>query len=197
MGALATANGHSNATLGGTAGKALNIFGNGIGGRAVPNALAADGSADVDDLFDMGLQTLPNQLGATTEYGYGYRTPENATPGEYLPIIPTGRPRAYNSFAWGVTVDQTSTDVGYHAFTCSKCHNPHASRLPKLLITNCLDTRQNSWQANKSSQTEWTSTLDQGEKTATHNTAQNCHRYDPIDGVGGWNKVTPWITAPL
>jgi hypothetical protein len=148
------------------------------------------------------LQTIPNQLGATTEYGYGYRSPENGT-GKYSPSVPS-RPRAYNSFVWGVTVDQTSIDVGYHAFTCSKCHNPHASRLPKLLITNCLDTRQNTWAANLartsanqgSAQTFWSSTEDSGEYTPTHNTAQNCHRYDPIDGVGGWNKVTPWITAP-
>jgi hypothetical protein len=201
IGALGTANnGHSNATLGGTAAKAENIFGNGIGGRAVPNATATDGDADSADIFDMGLQVMPNVLGTTTEYAYGYRTGENANPGGYLPEISTSRPRAYNEFVWGVTVDQTSVDVGYHAFTCSKCHNPHASRLPKLLITNCLDTRQNTWQANKSSQTEWTSTADQGEKTATHNTAQNCHRYDPnegVDGVGGWNKVSPWRTKPL
>jgi hypothetical protein len=31
-----------------------------------------------------------------------------------------------------------------------------------------------------------------GEKAATWNTAQNCHRYDTNDNVGGWNKVTPW-----
>ena len=46
-------NGHSNATLGGTASAAANIFGNGIGGRPVPNA---DGGAfSAADVFDMGL----------------------------------------------------------------------------------------------------------------------------------------------
>ncbi len=28
-----------------------------------------------------------------------------------------------------------------HAFTCSKCHAPHNSRLPRLLVTNCLDAK--------------------------------------------------------
>jgi len=32
---------------------------------------------------------------------------------------------------WGVN-DQ-------HSYTCSKCHTPHTSGLPKLMITNCLD----------------------------------------------------------
>ena len=26
-----------------------------------------------------------------------------------------------------------------HAYTCSKCHTPHVSRLPRLMVTNCLD----------------------------------------------------------
>lgn len=27
-----------------------------------------------------------------------------------------------------------------HSFTCSKCHTPHANRLPRLLVTNCLNS---------------------------------------------------------
>jgi predicted CxxxxCH...CXXCH cytochrome family protein len=26
-----------------------------------------------------------------------------------------------------------------HSFTCSKCHQPHSSALPRLMVTNCLD----------------------------------------------------------
>jgi predicted CxxxxCH...CXXCH cytochrome family protein len=29
----------------------------------------------------------------------------------------------------------------HHAYTCAKCHTPHVSRLPRLLVTNCLDVR--------------------------------------------------------
>lgn len=28
-----------------------------------------------------------------------------------------------------------------HAYTCSKCHTPHNYRLPRLLVTNCLDVK--------------------------------------------------------
>ncbi len=28
-----------------------------------------------------------------------------------------------------------------HAYTCSKCHTPHNYRLPRLLVTNCLDAK--------------------------------------------------------
>lgn len=34
----------------------------------------------------------------------------------------------------------------YHYFTCSKCHTPHASGLPALLLTNCLDQNISTWQ---------------------------------------------------
>jgi hypothetical protein len=30
-----------------------------------------------------------------------------------------------------------------HSFPCSKCHTPHSSRLPRLMITNCLDYNHN------------------------------------------------------
>jgi predicted CxxxxCH...CXXCH cytochrome family protein len=189
-------NGHSNGVIGGTAktGVATNIFGDGIGGRAVPSASAADGSASASDVYDMALQTILNQ--GSTAYGYGYRSLQSGT-GKYTPPI-IDKSKAYNDFYWGVTVDQTTIDIGYHAFSCSKCHNPHASRLPKLMITNCLDTTHNTWQNNRGSQQAFwnaggnSTVYDVNEWTATHNTAQNCHRYDRGDNVGGWNKVTPW-----
>lgn len=28
-----------------------------------------------------------------------------------------------------------------HAYTCSKCHQPHFSKLPRLMVTNCLDPK--------------------------------------------------------
>ncbi|MDT8441992.1 MAG: CxxxxCH/CxxCH domain-containing protein [Desulfuromonadales bacterium] len=189
-------NGHSNAAIGGTASNAANIFGNGVGGRPTSAALqVVTGSYDATDIYTMGMQNPP--LLGTTDWVYGYRNAQSKSP-SYLPVIGASQPRAYNSFTWGVTIDDATIDVGYHAFTCSKCHNPHASRLPKLMITNCLDTRHNTWQSSAAGQgggvqADWTtSTYDNGEQIATWNTAQNCHRYDPHDNVGGWNKVTPW-----
>ena len=140
----------------------------------------------------MAVQVVPD-TGTGSEYVYSYRSKKSV---EYSPVITANY--AYQFYAWGAKVDATTLDVGYHAFTCSKCHNPHASRLPKLLITNCLDTTHETWAAsNGSVQTVWnagnnSTVYDRDETTATHNTAQNCHRYDRGDNVGGWNKVTPW-----
>ena len=97
----------------------------------------------------------------------------------------------------------------FHQFSCSKCHSPHASRLPKLMITNCLDIRHNTWDDSMSSQTKYTAHADYtddgtddnyrsdlNKKSAYYESAQNCHRYDGSRSndqlKGGWNKVTPW-----
>ena len=34
-----------------------------------------------------------------------------------------------------------------HSYTCSKCHAPHNSRLPRLMVTNCLDSSHRGWLA--------------------------------------------------
>ena len=108
-----------------------------------------------------------------------------ANAGGYDPPLTLGQPYAFNSYDWGATSDADTTDVMYHQFSCSKCHNPHASRLPKLMITNCLDIRHNTWDENNSSQ----------QNTFT-SSAQNCHCYDDSRATqqqkGGWNKITPW-----
>jgi hypothetical protein len=47
-------------------------------------------------------------------------------------------------YHWGVDPEpQRSAQPGYHKFSCSKCHTPHASRLPRLMQTNCLDIGTN------------------------------------------------------
>ena len=99
------------------------------------------------------------------------------------------------AFDWDVVVDGATTDTWYHQFSCSKCHNPHASRLPKLMITNCLDVRHNTWDDAKQSQTWHSGNVDYNQKAAYFTSAQNCHRRDGArTGIekGGWNNVTPW-----
>ena len=195
---VGTGNGHSNAALGGTAGGATNIFGAGYGRPA--GVYPAESTNSTSNIMTMGMQViLEDQEGtgkAASSYGYGYRGTEAAG---WVPTIT--KTQAFNDYTWGASVDQGTTDVGYHAFTCSKCHNPHASRLPKLMITNCLDTSHNTWQtgnngANSQLQNIWAGGTDPNDDTnetaATWNTAQNCHRYDPNEKIGGWNKVTPW-----
>jgi len=49
--------------------------------------------------------------------------------------------RVHQSVAgWGAS-NGTNANNAVHAYTCSKCHAPHVSRLPRLLVTNCLDAR--------------------------------------------------------
>ena len=199
---VGTGNGHSNSALGGTAVDADNIFDFSHGRpTGVYNTFKG---YDASNIMTMAMQViLEDQTGSgkpETDFGYSYRSADGGP--QYTPNI-TARGQSFNLYAWGASVDSGTTDVGYHAFTCSKCHNPHASRLPKLMITNCLDTSHNTWQSgnngtNSQTQTGWTAQSvglgsDRGEMAATWNTAQNCHRYDSTTGnEGGWNKVTPW-----
>lgn len=100
-----------------------------------------------------------------------------------------------------ITVDDTTYQNNFHNFTCSKCHNPHASKLPRLMITNCLDVRHNTWddQASVGKPNAWTPGTYSAGQLAYSPTAQNCHRYvGSGDGnresgaEAGWNSVTPW-----
>ncbi|GAM11440.1 doubled CXXCH motif protein [Geobacter sp. OR-1] len=51
------------------------------------------------------------------------------------------RSRVHNSVTgWGSSGTGNAGNV-VHSYTCSKCHAPHISRMPKLLVTNCLDVK--------------------------------------------------------
>ncbi|PLX91994.1 MAG: hypothetical protein C0621_10445 [Desulfuromonas sp.] len=113
----------------------------------------------------------------------------------------------YDTISYGAASSAADPDI--HNFPCSKCHNPHASRLPALLITNCLDVKRNTWD-------DATGTINapsaMGQDTyaymgytsgqlAYSTTAANCHRYvksgDPNQQTGagtenGWNLTSPW-----
>ncbi len=41
---------------------------------------------------------------------------------------------------WAATTGTNAGNVT-HAYTCSKCHAPHVSRLPRLNVSNCLDVK--------------------------------------------------------
>lgn len=118
------------------------------------------------------------------------------------PLV-ANNPRAWNVYSWGATVDDSTTAQSlYHKFTCSKCHTPHASRLPRLLITNCLDVRHNTWDDQFTGDAKWANWAAVGisrssKQFAYTSTAQNCHRYADMPAGGtveetGWNALTPW-----
>jgi hypothetical protein len=231
------ANGHSNSALGGTASLtyAANIFRftddtttwapDTIYGRS-PSGIMCQSTDDYmcGDAPIMGYVNAMHSDGVTTKRGDGLRASYDLPSKGFnvLPLI-VGTDYAYEDFAWGVVQDNTKVQKGYHSFTCSKCHNPHASRLPKLMITNCLDTKWNTWDDGRRPETPpgkvvnyngVTMNSDSRYRTLSNTgAAQNCHRLgDPYQGTtegngdtpgtgSGWNRVTPWntsttITAP-
>jgi len=131
--------------------------------------------------------------------------------------------------AWGVNlkqqlnttatanVQQNSTNQ-YHNFPCSKCHTPHASRLPRLMKTNCLDVWVsadvgNNWNSNNKlyrqkhsiNTNDWIyrmRTSSNNFSTSGNNLnswnparAVRCHNTPLIKDATNrtfWNDVTPW-----
>ena len=146
-------NGHSNAVLGGTGQYTANIFSE---NDRKPTDLYCDptGGPDIDGVahdapgYCAGYPNMAYQQYSdhTTIRGAGFRGTIGGTEGYWIdPNVRVNQPYAYDDYMWGATVDDTTPDTQYHQFSCSKCHNPHASRLPRLLISNCLDTSHNTW----------------------------------------------------
>jgi len=89
-----------------------------------------------------------------------------------------------------------------HSYTCSKCHQPHASGLPRLMQTNCLNGTHRGQVAAGGAPSGSTyghfpyGWFDNGVFDVGSNNA--CHRSDTANGASGeannqsWNTVTPW-----
>ncbi|ALC15453.1 putative multiheme cytochrome c [Desulfuromonas soudanensis] len=197
-------NGHSNAVIGGTGSAKVNIY-DARGGSTGNNPYAHySGWATDPGRSNQGFRGNATGTMAT------YNLPHVGTAA--APGSGTTRPYKYKTLTGGFetltpavqVAGQTTAQTQYHKFSCSKCHNPHASRLPKLMITNCLDTKHNTWD----NVYQTVNTTNNVNVTLSNFTsAQNCHRLtgdDPDDtrdarghnGTGysgaGWNKVTPW-----
>jgi hypothetical protein len=197
-------NGHSNATIGGTGNNEANIFSMADRNATIPTTGSGNGYLAGNPAMAYSQQT------ASGAEEYGFR-PNNGDSDEgwiYAPMAPrTSSRRAFpassGAYNWGATVfPDNSIDTGYHNFSCSKCHNPHASRLPRLMITNCLDTKHNTWDDDFGTPSGTSQSGDAINATNANVTvsqftsAQNCHRVnDPnfLQSRGaGWNNVTPW-----
>ncbi|MBW6512593.1 MAG: cytochrome c3 family protein [Desulfuromonadaceae bacterium] len=197
-------NGHSNAVIGGTGVNAANIF---YTSDRAPSGVDTQGAKP-----DMGYANHGSGV------GYGFRGTDGRSfqhaPGmDGSQASKATQPYGGSFYEWGASVDEATVDSQYHKFSCSKCHNPHASRLPRLMITNCLDTRHNTWdenaddggpsignQNNNKITLSLTSSPDNWLRTWSNTTsAQNCHRVAGNNSAGwspgygdGWNDVTPW-----
>ncbi len=95
---------------------------------------------------------------------------------------------------------------GEHAFSCSKCHQPHSSGLPRLMRTNCLDFKHRGDLVSGGSVTTRTSSqtrfLNSGRYPSGYSTPPYsgavCHGGPTENGSADWpnnqlwNTVTPW-----
>jgi hypothetical protein len=86
-----------------------------------------------------------------------------------------------------------------HSYTCSKCHTPHNSSLPRLLVTNCFDWKHRGQQASGGNWPQG-SNYDQYEGGGPNGDGSgpgsgggqmpDCHPGTWPDN--SWNVVTPW-----
>jgi len=192
-------NGHANSVKGGTGAGSANSFN-------VFNARGGVTTYSNNPRMHYNGMTDPGDNGS-----WGFRS-NNSNALKYQPLLQGGntRPQSYGQDRWVVDETGATKENQYHKFSCSKCHNPHASRLPKLMITNCLDTVHNTWD-NQFQMVTASSTLNNNRELAQWTSAQNCHRYSesnntttttpeyrasrlasPAGSGAGWNKVTPW-----
>jgi predicted CxxxxCH...CXXCH cytochrome family protein len=195
------ANGHANAALGGA-------------GAASPNASNIfDGRRGATDGFYMALQDMMTttdwgkrsgptgqQVKGTAPFGSTYSfQPEDGGTGPARNLGWYGgtentltRGAQYGTWYTGNTTLNTAGSIGNngttaraHDFTCSKCHSPHASGLPALLITNCLDRSIGTWTANANS---GRGTIGPNGNSAWLPYVQNnCHRKDST--TSGWHRL--------
>lgn len=107
---------------------------------------------------------------------------------------------------------KTSSATVRHSYTCSKCHTVHsASVLPRLMVTNCLDSNHKgrlqktpSPIINGSSSGDWgggngrmPGTYTSYGDSSPGNFTVTCHESPTANGGDGtvqrWNNVTPWV----
>ncbi|GAB6064506.1 hypothetical protein JCM30394_32390 [Deferrisoma palaeochoriense] len=224
-------NGHSNAVIGGTGSRKANIYSPSTRGEGTSYTqpkmgyqMNGSGGADGDRMYGLrnyqGNSQSTASSNMTTDNNRGvYPYAHSYSDNEVRYAYEAGRGSNFNS-VWGVDQSTSTAQTKYHNFPCSKCHNPHASRLPKLMITNCLDGVHNTWDDNFKNDPDWTSGYARSNinwsttnifsasvQAAGKNkeffyarSAQNCHRFVDADGDNvmdsgdepGWNKVTPW-----
>jgi len=64
------------------------------------------------------------------------------------------------------------------------------------MITNCLDTKNNTWDDQYQGDAKWSNwtnvTPGNNKQLSQAHTAQNCHRETGEASGPGWNNVTPW-----
>jgi hypothetical protein len=143
-----------------------------------------------------------NQTSGATAM-WGSRNNQNTTLAR-KPIVNTFL--GYTQYYWGTNaattgkIDYATQSTGgvngtYHRFPCSKCHSPHASRLERLMVTNCLDNGDgfgDTTGIHMDSNSDSAAYLFMVTNQNMFNPeAVNCHSVAG-SASGGWNTITPW-----
>ncbi|MBE0616548.1 MAG: hypothetical protein IH608_01300, partial [Proteobacteria bacterium] len=162
-----TVNGHSNSTLGGTRANARNLFDAGPTGRIVPHGMTAQLELGQDWNEDGSFFWFYGDSGC------------DCPPGSSAWYPDADRANWYNAGGIGRA---TATGIRAHNFTCSKCHSPHATGLPALLVTNCIDVREPLATPDPLGP-------DYGWEHGLYNESSNCHR--KTSAVDGWHRLAP------
>jgi predicted CxxxxCH...CXXCH cytochrome family protein len=170
-------NGHNNSVLGGSGANAQNLF-NPRRGSTFYMAMqgAVNLGAEVNSNTPAwGRNSVGSQAYATRNSGWYGGT-----------VGSTTRGAQYNDWYTDGSIGSLpgSNTNPAHAFSCSKCHSPHATGLPALLKTNCLDTEIGGWTNPNKSAVSFAAVQ-----------ANNCHRKTTSNAADlqtdGWNTLAP------
>ena len=105
---------------------------------------------------------------------------------------------------------KTANTTKQHFYTCSKCHAPHNASLPRLMVSNCLDSKHRSRVTNNANpitsgsykkEKSYGSGRQPGSYSAivgedgrtTINKTFTCHENN--DSSQQWNVKTPWVSG--
>jgi hypothetical protein len=213
---------HTPASLVNTASKAANIITHAH--RTVKGWDALAGGPAAADIFKNYHINLTTNNGTFSQRLLGQWAVTNMATSfsDYRVIEDPIEPWSGFPFHWGVNLNRTGgqfvnnyIQTNYHQFPCSKCHAPHASRLPRLLRTNCLDTGTVMGNVGGNSNVGTTGSWVQRHSLNANNnvirfrmTTNATHKWTParavrchqdaykINGTAAndtrWNDLTPW-----
>lgn len=147
-------NGHANSTLGGDGTGKINLFDPDRGGTSWP----------------MAMQDEIGQKINSNSPPWGKNLVENDR------VDISGWYSSYNAWYQDGDIGNRPNGTTAHNFTCSKCHSPHATGLPVLLKTNCLDVNISKWTNPNNTRVNYS--IQQ---------ANNCHRKEST--ATGWHNL--------
>jgi len=159
-------NGHSNSNLGGTGANKTDLFtGNRYGcGMGMQLCVGGQGGCEYP-LNDCGHLGNPGRCGDIDSFG-------NRGDCAFIGTSGWCGTDCANWYGTGTIGGAEGPGTMAHNFTCSKCHSPHASGLPALMIQNCIDTGLSSFGIPGNSVS-----------------ANNCHR--KTSTTDGWHIMAP------